>query len=207
MENKYSFENFIMQCCKASEWNLRRFLSKILRQGGFTIIEDDYKSHRQGKFSTVHNMLALRGKNPKICLVAHTDVCRDHVSEYFVPGVEPTLKIGEVKGELREIIQDKYCLHQVGGDDRLGVAINTWIALNTGYDMGILFTTDEEVGVVSAEYASFPDLLKFDLLVQVDRGNNSNQLVTSISGVELCSNGTGDKLIKISEEIGLPRYK
>jgi hypothetical protein len=207
MESQYSFENFIMQCCKAPEWQLRKFLSKILKQRGFEIVEDDYRSHRGGNFSTVHNMLAVRGANPKICLVAHTDVCRDHVSEYFLPSVEPTIKIAEIRGEVREIIQDKHCTHQVGGDDRLGVAINTWIALNTGYDMGILFTTDEEVGVVSAEYASFPDLLKFDLLVQVDRGNHSNQLVTSISGVELCSQETGDKLIKISEEIGLPRYK
>src|ERR1700689_603183 len=98
MNSKYSFENFVIQCCKAPEWDLRKFLSNRLKQSGFSIIEDDYKSHRQGKFGTVHNMLAIRGANPKICLVAHTDVCRDHVSEYFVPSVEPTLKLEEIKG-------------------------------------------------------------------------------------------------------------
>src|SRR3984957_5661385 len=205
MENKYSFENFIMQCCKASEWNLRRFLSKILRQGGFTIIEDDYKSHRQGKFSTVHNMLALRGKNPKICLVAHTDVCRDHVSEYFVPGVEPTLKIGEVKGELREIIQDKYCLHQVGGDDRLGVAINTWIALNTGYDMGLYFPTDEEIGLRSASACKMERLKQFELIAQVDRGNHTDELVTKINSEILAPYEIICRLLSTAYDLGMPR--
>jgi len=207
MENKYSFAKFIMECCKAREWNLRSYLSSLLSKNGFTIIEDDFISYREGEFSKVHNMLAVRGKNPKICLVAHTDVCRDHVSPEDPPDVNPIIKTERIDGEIKSIIQDKYCDVQVGGDDRLGVAINTWIALNTGYDMGLLFTTDEEIGVVSAEYVRFPELLNFDLLLQVDRGNHSNQLVTRIGGVDLCSEETGNLLIKISDEIGLPRYK
>lgn len=205
MDNKYSFENFIMQCCKAREWDLRKFLKKLLERNGFYIIEDNYTSHRDSRFSSVHNMLAIRGE-PKICLVAHTDVCRDHMS-YQLPDVDPVIKIDHSGGESRAIIQDRHCRTQVGGDDRLGVAINTWIATNTGYDMGLLFTTDEEMGLVSAEYVRFPMLKEFDLLVQVDRGNNSDQLVTNISGVDLCSERTGNLLIKIAEEIGLPRYK
>lgn len=205
MMNNYSFENFIMQCCKAREWNLREFLKKKLKENGFRITEDRYLSSRDPRFSTVHNMLAVRG-NPRVCLVAHTDVCRDHISENL-PNVAPTIKQITKNNEVRDIIQDRYCLTQVGGDDRLGVAINTWIALNTGYDIALLFTTDEELGLVSAEYVRFPELMNFDLLLQVDRGNNSDQLVTRISGVDLCSDKTGDLLIKISEEIGLPRYK
>lgn len=201
---KYSFENFIMQCCKAKEWDLRKFLKHKLIKTGFEIKEDDFRSYRGGKYSTVHNMLATRGRNPRVCLVAHTDVCRDHA--YGAPDVDPAIKIKQSAGELRPIIQDRHNKFQVGGDDRLGVAINTWIALNTGYDMSLLFTTDEEVGVVSAEYLKFPELLSFDLLVQVDRGNHSHQLVTAIGGWQLCTERTARRLLNIASEIELPRY-
>lgn len=204
MNDKYSFENFIMQCCKAKEWELRKFLKRVLTHAGFEIQEDNYRSHRDGKYSTIRNMIAIRG-NPRVCLVAHTDVCRDHA--FGAPDVDPVIKIKSIKDEMRSIIQDRDCSYQVGGDDRLGVAINTWIALNTGYDLGLLFTTDEEVGLVSAEYVKFPELLKFDILLQVDRGNHSNQLVTSIAGYDLCSEQTARRLIQISHDIGLPRYR
>lgn len=203
MDNKYYFENFIMQCCRAKEWDLRTFLRRTLSKAGFTIQEDDYESNRSGKYKKVHNMLAIRG-NPRTCLVAHTDVCRDHA--YGSPEVDPVIKIEEVKGEMRSIIQDRHCSVQVGGDDRLGVAINTWIAMNTGYDLALLFTTDEEVGLVSAEHVRFPELLSFDILLQVDRGNHSHQLVNSIGGCQLCSDSTARRLLKIAEDIGLPRY-
>jgi hypothetical protein len=201
--NKHSFEDFIIQCCRTSEWDLRSFLKDILTKYGFSIMEDDYKTYRGPQYNNVHNMLAIRG-NPKVCLVAHTDVCRDHVSSNY--DVEPTVKLVKLGENIKSIIQDKNCQVQVGGDDRLGVAINTWIGMNTKYDMGLLFTTDEEIGLVSAEYVKFPELLEFELLAQVDRGNHSNQLVTRISGCDLCSDETGNRLLKISENIGLPRY-
>lgn len=204
MEEKYSFESFIMQCCKAKEWDMRKFLKRVLKNSGFTIKEDDYRSYRGGKFDVVHNMLATRG-DPRVCLVAHTDVCRDHA--YGSPDVDPVIKVQSIRDEMRSIIQDRHCAVQVGGDDRLGVAINTWIALNTGYDISLLFTTDEEIGLVSAEYVKFPELLDFDILLQVDRGNHSNQLVTNIGGVEMCSPTTARRLIQISKDINLPRYQ
>jgi hypothetical protein len=199
----HTFEDFIIQCCKATEWNLRKFLKTVLTRNGFTIIEDDYKTYRGEQYNNVHNMLAIRG-NPKVCLVAHTDVCRDHVSSDY--NVEPAVKLVKMGEDIKSIIQDKNCAVQVGGDDRLGVAINTWIAMNTGYDMGLLFTTDEEIGLVSAEYVKFPELHQFDLLAQVDRGNHSNQLVTQISGHQLCCDKTRDRLLKIAADIGLERY-
>jgi hypothetical protein len=202
--NKHSFENFIAQCCKSREWDLRTFLKRVLSKAGFTIQEDDYKTHRGPQYNNVHNMLAIRGK-PRVCLVAHTDVCRDHA--YGSPNVDPIIKTHSIQGEIRSIIQDRYCNVQVGGDDRLGVAINTWIALNTGYDLALLFTTDEEVGLVSAEQVKFPELLEFDILLQVDRGNHSDQLVTTIGGCQLCSEITARRLLKISEDINLPRYR
>lgn len=202
MLDKYSFENFIIQCCKAPEWRLRNFLKNVLLGAGFTIKEDDYVSRREGKFKSIRNMIAIRG-NPRVCLVAHTDVCRDHA--FGSPTADPVIKIDTIGGEARRIIQDRNCDVQVGGDDRLGVAINTWIALNTGYDTALLFTTDEEVGLISAEHISFPELLDFDLLVQVDRGNHSNQLVNAIGSCQLCSDTTARRLLKIAEDINLPR--
>jgi hypothetical protein len=199
---QYSFESWIIQCCKAKEWDLRKFLKRTLSSSGFNIKEDNYKTYRGNKYSNVHNMLATRGI-PRVCLVAHTDVCRDHSEDS--PDVDPIIKEEIIGDDILSIIQDRNCNVQVGGDDRLGVAINTWIALNTGFDVSLLFTTDEEIGLVSAEYVKFPELLDFDILLQVDRGNHSNQLVNNIGGVELCNEITANRLIKISEDIGIPR--
>lgn len=207
--NKHSFESFIIQCCKAKEWDLRRFLKKRLISEGFTIQEDNYRSDRcdyLGKYNKVHNLLAIRG-NPRVCLVAHTDVCRDHgwTGAPQPPDVFPVLKNWGTPKEPRMVIQDKECKFQTGGDDRLGVAINMWLALNTGYDVALLFTTDEEIGLCSASEVRFPELNEFDLLCQVDRGNKSNQLVTRIGGTQLCSPTTAKRLLKISEDMGRPR--
>ena len=206
MSELQSFENFIMTCCELDEWDVRPFLKEKLASVGFTFQEDDYKSYRPGRYQEVHNMLAMRGNSPRVCLVAHTDVCRDHGFRSAHKKATPVIKEVNRFGKEMRIIQDKDCQVQVGGDDRLGVAINTWIAIHTGYDLGLLFTTDEEVGAVSADYVSFSELGEFDLLAQVDRGNHSNQLVTSISGVRLCGPDTAKRLIGISEAIGMPRY-
>lgn len=207
MTEPTSFENFIIKCCELDEWDLRDYLRGTLTEAGFHVQEDDYQSHRPGKYKTIRNMLAIRGTEPRICLVAHTDVCRDHGATYRGghQKAHPVIKTVDMYGKTKRIIQDKDRKVQTGGDDRLGVAINTWIALNTGYDMGLLFTTDEEVGAISADYVNFKELGDFDVLVQVDRGNQSNQLVTSISGLRLCDNETATRLLGIAEEIGLPR--
>lgn len=205
--NKYTFENFIIQSCKAEEWELRRFLKRVLKRSGFSIIEDDYTSYRGGKYASVHNLLAIRGK-PRVCLVAHTDVCRNYGWGDKNETPEPVIKEIEGLNGIHRIIQDKNCEVQVGGDDRLGVAINTWIALNTSYDLAMLFTTDEEGGLCSAQVVEFPELKEFDLLVQVDRGNQlANQLVSSISGRRICSPEVVEKLLSISNNIGLPRIQ
>lgn len=207
MTPKQTFTQFIKQCCAAREWNLRKMLRRELPKYGFRIIEDDWKSHRGGKFDSVHNMLALRG-NPNVCLAAHTDVCRDHGWKGKTPDVDPVVKKMESwDGEIRDIIQDRDCNIQVGGDDRLGVAINVWIAMHSEHDLGLLFFSDEEIGIVSSSHCEFPELGEFDIVLQTDRGNHSNQLVTSIGGTQLCSDETGNMLIEISRQIGLPRVK
>lgn len=198
------FEQFIIDCCAMEEWDLRDFLRSQLREAGFTIQEDNYVSHRPGKFKTIRNMLAIRGANPRVCLAAHTDVCRDY-SMKNRPTPHPVIKEVEREGEMVRIIQDEQKAVQTGGDDRLGVAINAWIALHTSHPMGLLFTTDEECGNQSADFCSFPDLIHFDLCAQVDRGNHSNQLVTNIGGTRLCNYDTAARLLKIAEDLELPR--
>jgi len=207
---QYSFEQFILQCCKAPEHQLRKWFHKILPRYGFSIIEDEYKGIRvkdNPVYSTVHNMLAIRGK-PKVCLVAHTDVCRDH-DRKDIPKVNPVIKTVKIDEEgteiVRRVIQDRLNEVQVGGDDRLGVAIITWIALNTGYDLALYFPTDEERGLRSADACKLKELKEFDLCVQVDRGNHSHELVTKIGGVELCDYDHAIRLLEIAFDIGLPR--
>lgn len=230
-----AFEKHIIQCCKAPEWQLRAWLKKVLTRAGFTIFEDKYRTERVSKdkrYESVHNMLAIRGESPRVCLVAHTDVCRDHedsryswVGEYsWMTGekvdakdtiaaksqmnetkVEPIVKTIEHEGQMRRIIQEKDNKIQVGGDDRLGVAIITWIALNTGYDMGLFFPTDEEIGLKSARACEMEQLKEFDLLCQVDRGNHSEQLVLKISNTVICQYDTGVFLLECAYDLGMPR--
>lgn len=220
-----SFEEFIIQCCKAEESGLRKWMRRVLPRYNFSIKEDDYVSDRAKKnenYKTVHNLLAVRG-NPKICLVAHTDVCRDHerhdnASLYYgnpkkkpanAKMVEPVIKRVEVEEEdsktIKRIIQDKNVDTQVGGDDRLGVAINLWIALNTGYDMALYFPTDEEIGLRSAREVDFAELREYDLCVEVDRGNHSHELVTKINSTILCDYDTAVRLLEIAYDMGKPR--
>jgi hypothetical protein len=201
MINEYSFEKFIMTCCEMPEYELRDFIKNTLKEHGFSFVEDNYVSERKGLYKKIPNLLAVRGK-PNVCLVAHTDVCRDHSGHSRKP--EPTIKTKYHYGEKEIIIQDKNCKVQLGGDDRLGVAINLWVAINSGYDLGLLFTTDEEIGAISASALEIP-MHHFDILLQVDRGNHRNQLVTSIGGVQLCSEKTAERLLDIAEFIDLPR--
>jgi hypothetical protein len=203
MNTKNTFEDFIINCCKSNEWTLRDELKALLSENGFTIVEDDYVTplNKGEQYDTIHNMLAIRG-NPRVCLVAHTDVCRDY-NGGAPPEVEPVIK--EQFG--KKIIQDKDCKTQVGGDDRLGVAINVWSAIHSKNDLALLFTTDEEAGVISASHLKLEQLKEYELLVQVDRGNRSNQLVSHISGRRLCDNNVVQRLLQISLDISLPRYE
>jgi acetylornithine deacetylase/succinyl-diaminopimelate desuccinylase-like protein len=220
-----SFEQFIIQCCKAEERQLRKWMHRVLPRYGFTLKEDDYVSERaktNERYKTIHNLLAVRG-TPRVCAVAHTDVCRDHSRHdneevYYgnphkkpigMKMVEPVIKYVEAEEEdskvKKRIIQDKNCETQVGGDDRLGVAINLWVALNTGYDMALYFPTDEEIGLRSARMVDFAELREYDLCVEVDRGNHSHELVTKINNTILCDYDTVVRLLEIAYDMGKPR--
>ncbi len=220
-----TFEDFMLNCFRVSEPQLRKWCHKTLPKYGFDLKEDTYQTSssrlaKDPELKIVHNLLAIRGNKPKICLVAHTDVCRDHdhtidYSNNKAPRkektlrVNPVIKTAEIEEEgvkiLTRVIQDKTCDVQVGGDDRLGVAINLWIALNTGYDMGLYFPTDEEKGLLSARACKFKELKDFELCAQVDRGNNSHELVNKIHDTLLCDYDTTARLLEIAFDIGMPR--
>lgn len=242
MDKVSAFEKHIINCCKAPEWELRKWLKKVLTRAGFEIFEDGYKSDRatrDERYSTVHNMLAIRGEKPAVCLGAHTDICRDHdyarssssgrystydeawwlqdkdedKSQSQSKGrrkdyidIQPVVKVAEdTGGNLRRFIQDKHCKFQVGGDDRLGVAINTYIACNSGIDMGLVFFTDEEIGLKSAAVIEFPHLKDFEVIIETDRGNHSNELVVKIGDVTLADYTTIGRLLEVAFDMGMPR--
>lgn len=239
------FEQHIIYCCRAPEFELRKWLKKVLTRAGFRLIEDNYQTDRikeDPRYRNVHNLVAIRGENPQVCLVAHTDVCREHAKKISSTGVsypnhddfvrwqkkpssksefeslkdailkkdepyrvDPVLKLVVKDGITKRIVQDRLCKFQVGGDDRLGVAIITWLALNTGYDMGLYFPTDEEIGLKSARMCEIPELKNFQLLAQVDRGNKSNELVSKIQSQILCDFETLTRLLTVAYQMGKPR--
>jgi len=73
------FADLIVTCCKLSEPELRSYIKKVLIEQNFSIQEDSYQSKRLGEYLNIPNLLAIR-QAAKICLVSHTDVCRDHES-------------------------------------------------------------------------------------------------------------------------------
>ena len=209
------FADLIVTCCKLREPELRSSIKKVLIEQNFSIQEDCYQSKRLGEFSNISNLLAIR-QSPKICLVSHTDVCRDHETikrQYSIitapiDRVNPTIKKLIHLERLVNVIQDKDCLVQVGGDDRVGVAIELWLAMKTDLPMALLFTTDEEIGLLSARQVEFPELMDFELLVQIDRGNQPNQqIVTKVAGIQLCEESLANFLVCLSRKQGISRQK
>ena len=204
------FEKFVMKCCRMEEYNLRPWLKKLLINAGFSIKEDNYKSIRGGKFENIPNMLATRGVNPKVALACHTDVCREYGWKANSKSkVDPVLIERRAKypeDKLVRIITDRTGMTQVGGDDRCGCAINTYIALNSGYPLSLLYFTDEESGCLSSSECEFDELSSFSLVIQTDRGHpTEDQLVVKIGGTQLCSKPMAERLLAIAHNIGFPR--
>ncbi len=206
MIENLSFDELIIWCCKTPEDFLRREIKRVLKVKGFSLEEDNYTSYRsndQDVDNQLKNSLFVRG-NATYCLVAHTDVCRDHSAfENNRSAVSPT-PVMKSFGD-RIVIQDETEKTQLGGDDRLGVAIALWIACHTNHDIGILLTTDEEAGLLSAYKMKIERVKDFDLLIQIDRGNNSDQIVTFIKDEKLCSEYMAEKLLTICILCDLPR--
>lgn len=208
------FVELLINCCKLNELELRFYIKKILMKTSFLIQEDKYCSARPWGYWDIHNLLAIRG-TPKVCLVSHTDVCRDHdLICVYNSGSIPDYQVNPVVKKIKHFnflvnaIQDKDCLLQVGGDDRAGVAIGLWLAMHTDLPMGLLYTTNEEIGLLSAQQVRFPELMDFELLVQIDRGNQRNQqIVTQIDGLEICNSKISKSLVDLSVSLQKPRQQ
>jgi acetylornithine deacetylase/succinyl-diaminopimelate desuccinylase-like protein len=200
------FEAHVARCCALPEPALRGWLRASLEAQGFRVEEDDYQARNQSRWdrSGVHNMLAVRGA-PVVAFVAHTDVCRDLGD----PGCAPDPVVRQVfrAGRARRVLQDREQATQIGGDDRLGVALISWLAATRrDLDLALLFTTDEEVGLLSAAKVPAEWLGRFALAAQVDRGNRpSPELVTRILELPLCSPRTASWLLELAASLGLPR--
>lgn len=214
MSLDYPFTDLIIQCCQLSESALRGYIKEVLAQKNFVIQEDDYCSARLD-CADIHNLLAIRG-TPQVCLVSHTDVCRDHLRYQGNPPdktpacyqVQPVIKTLTHGDQEVAVIQDQDCLAQVGGDDRVGVAIALSLALTTDLPLALLFTTDEEIGLVSAKYVDFPELMNYQLLVEIDRGNQPDQqIVTEIFEQRICNINLSNQLVDLSQKIGYPRQE
>ena len=200
------FERALIAACAADESVLRRELAAELCGAGFELFFDDYRatSRRDDAARELPNLLAVRGA-PRVCLVAHTDLVRDHRGYAGDRGrVEPIVR--RDPATCRRIVTDRTNATQVGGDDRVGVAIARMIALESRRAIAILLTTDEEIGLQGA--AAVPDawLERFELFVQIDRGSRfGRELVTQIGGTRLCSAEREARLLAIAEALGAPR--
>lgn len=199
-----AFERVILAACALDESALRTQLESALVRHGFAVRQDSYEALPQPRTPqrNVRNLLAVRGR-PRVCLVVHTDVVRDWREPTGV--LRPVVCYEVVDGRQRRVITDETRETPIGGDDRLGVAIAMRIARATRDDLAILFTTDEERGLCGAEEVPGDWLESFELLVQIDRGNHRNQLVTSIHGTRLCERAWERRLIAIADRAGLPR--
>ena len=204
--HELSFRELIARCCVSDEATLRRDIKSTLLARGFSFVEDDYVSYRSAErrpVSGLCNLLLTRGA-PRVALVAHTDVCRDHDAfERGTPMPVPDPVIQRHDG--RTILRDRHREVQLGGDDRLGVAIALWTALRTKRPLALLFTTDEEVGLLSAATCRFAQLATLDLLVQIDRGNHSHQLVDRIHEERICAPDVATRILAALERAGRPR--
>jgi tripeptide aminopeptidase len=197
------FERSILTLCAVGEPACRTLLSNALRAAGFRIQTDAYDSmpQREDQPRAIPNLLAVRGE-PRVCLVAHSDVVRDWRG--YTSRVEPTLLDLDHGGETERAIADRTRTTPLGADDRLGIAIALEAARTTTVPLAVLVTTDEEVGLCGAR-AVRPEWVEgFELLVQIDRGNHARQLVTKI-GERLCTREWEARLLGLASEMGLPR--
>lgn len=202
MIENLSFEELIIWACKSQESSLRIELLKVLKEFGYEIHKDSYSSYKDPGNSIYNNVLFIRGK-PNCSFICHTDICRDYVAiNSDSPEPEPTPVIKNMNGE--RILQDYNCKTQIGGDDRLGVAIAVWTLLQSKNDCALLLTTDEEIGLRSSYELDIPKINDFELLIQIDRGNQSNQIVNEIGGLELC-NSLMSETLKLITSKRIPR--
>ena len=198
----WDLETLLVATCVADETALQRTLTSELAGAGFATRRDRYRpSPRAFPPRDVTNLLFVRGA-PRVCLVAHTDVVRDHGGV----ATAPTPHVVSDPATGRRVLADRARATPIGGDDRVGVAIIRWLAQTTTAPMAALFTTDEEIGLDGAYAVPMAWLEPFELLVEIDRrSDHGRELVTQIFGRRLCTDERAARLLAIAADVGMPR--
>lgn len=141
--------------CSLETTKLRDFLVEFAKSQNYKVNVD--------KFGNIH---AYKG-DPKICLQAHYDmVC---------VGSAPNLEIFYEKGFIRAKNSS------LGADNGIGVAI-CMDMMDKFDDLEILWTNDEEVGLIGAN--NFKDKIKSPNLLNLD-SENENEVIIGCAGGEI----------------------
>lgn len=131
------------------------------------LIESCEKFDAKVSVDKVGNIVALKG-NPKVCLQSHYDmVCM---------GEAPNIKIIKEGNILRA---DNSSL---GADNGIGIAIMLYL-LQTSRDIELLFTSEEEVGLIGATNLNLE--LKSKYLLNLDSEEEGDIFVGCAGGVEM----------------------
>jgi putative aminopeptidase FrvX len=137
------------------------------------------------------NIYAVKGSGPYPCVVSHMDTVHDIEEDFAI------FKAGSRLAAFNRLTMQQV---GIGGDDKVGVYICLRL-LSEVDSVKAVFFRDEEVGCQGsalADMSFFDDCL---YVVQPDR-RGSSDLITSISGHDICSKDFIDDLRHISSKYG-----
>lgn len=165
-----SFENrvldtFTQLCaiphCSFHTQGMFEYLIQNLKRLGYTIKTDE-----------AHNILATKG-NPKICLQSHYDMVCVGESDKGM-GVQPYIR----NEHGRQLLCGKDS--SLGADNGIGMAC--MLALDAA-DIELLFTNDEEVGMIGANALSIP--IQSSLLLNLDSEELGEIVLGCAGGIDI----------------------
>lgn len=155
------------------------YLAKQLEEVGFKV-QQQKLGVGQGNIVATRNVDT--NKKDAIILQAHMDMV-------YATKVKNNSKLGNEQLPVVPIVNGRYLMAKntsLGADDGIGVAIALGIARIKDpkiaqLPLQIIFTVDEEVGLIGAKELS-PDVCKGRYLIGLDNGN-SNNIMTGCAGI------------------------
>lgn len=151
------------------------------------------------------NIVCRKG-NPNRGLVSHMDfvvgsnqvfyTAATNVATVMVAGKPKRVTIDGKKVEAPPEVP-KYGFRCVGGDDKVGVAINL-VLLDNFDNLFVLFTEDEELGCEGAKNFDLKNLEGIEFLIESDR-RGIVDVVNNVMGSELCSNEFLDAVLNLDK--------
>lgn len=150
----------IPHCSKAAG-NMTEFLTNFARNRGYTVEVDGHK-----------NILAKKGK-PVICLQSHYDM----VCVGRAPDIKTRVKDGWMDAEDSSL----------GADNGIGVAMMMEI-METGEETELLFTADEEVGLIGATHLDFT--LDSKYMLNLDSEDEGEVYIGCAGGADITATKT-----------------